>query len=108
MILYRAEVWNDSEIFYSEHKVIKETGKSWIIPDYRKQRVISKTSIKKYAYPTKKEAFESLLARRVKYRQHLVRNLRWCLADLRYLFHIKDKEIKLLEENNGTERVCLD
>jgi len=98
MILYRAEVWNDSEIYYSEYEVIKETKKSWILKGWKRNKVISKTSIKKYAYPTKKEAFESLLARRVKYRQHLVHNLRRCLADLRYLFSIKDEEIKLLEE----------
>jgi len=98
MILYRAEVWNQSEVFYSEYEVIKETEKSWILKGWKRNKVISKTSIKKFAYPTKKEAFESLLARRIKYRQHLVRNLRWCLADLRYLFRIKDQEIKLLEE----------
>lgn len=97
MILYRADVWHSS-VFYSEYEVIKETDKSWMIADWKRNKVISKTSIKKFAYPTKKEAFESLLARRVKYRQHLVRNLRWCLADIGFLFSVKDQEIKLLED----------
>jgi len=59
--LYRGDHgWDENlntKIEFLEFKVIKTTPKGWRILDYNeKDRWISFTSIKKYAYPTKEQA----------------------------------------------------
>jgi hypothetical protein len=67
-----------------EFNLHKETPKSWMIGYgdlvklHSKSRRISKTSKKKYAYPTKKEALESFMLRTKKRLQYLNNDVEDC------------------------------
>ena len=59
------------EVFYT----VKETPKGyWVISSYipdSKKRWVSKTSTKRYCYPTKEEAFNSYKIRKNRHLQHI-------------------------------------
>ena len=64
--------------------VKKETPKGyWLYPDNcGRERWVSKTSKKRYAYPTKEEAFESLGIRKQRQLEHCEQNLEKAKAEL--------------------------
>ena len=72
MILYRCEAVNYTEdeyipeIQYREFTVKKETNCGYWIDHQRKRKWVSKSSVKRFAYPTKAQALEALLFRRIR------------------------------------------
>ena len=85
----------NANIYLHEYDLIKETPKGywigWRIPSNEKFKWISKTSKKKYAYPTKEEALENLRLR-TEVRKKI---LEWDLRTVdRVLGLIKKYEIK--------------
>lgn len=72
--------YDNVSIKLEEWKVIKETPKGYWINRmsgiwWGGKRWVSKTSRKRFAYPTKEEALESFLIRKKAHIKHLKRNL---------------------------------
>lgn len=74
-----------SELILEKHPISAETPKGYWISLYcgnHKDRWVSKTAKKRFAYPTVKEAFDSYLARKLSYVKHARRQLARAEADL--------------------------
>lgn len=69
MIFYRYEANETHEPALLEFRVINETTCGYWISDFHGiiKKWVSKTGKKRYAYPTKDEAFESYLIRKMRY-----------------------------------------
>ena len=91
-LLYRYEIYSytdgKSSVNISEFKVDRETDKSYIVDEMRswgKSPVISKTARKRFAYPTKEEALESLKQRKKSQLKILTDHLERCEVSNEFL-----------------------
>ncbi len=59
----------DAELYFTYYQITRESDKSYWIDDRTRNRVriVRKTGRKRFAYPTKKEAFEAYQARARRY-----------------------------------------
>ena len=77
-VYYRWSAAVDKNKIYfhcAEYPVVKRNSKTVVIDDYGRKRTILNTSIKKWAAPTKQEAWENYKARSRQYLQHTQNNL---------------------------------
>lgn len=79
MTFYRYDSHNQ-DIVLNEYQLIKETPKGYWINVYYNEfnKWVSKTSIKRYAYPTKKEALNSFIQRKIRQQGILKNQLKMC------------------------------
>lgn len=103
--LYRYEICSylegKSSVELFEFEVTRETEKSYIceeLKDCGRRTSISKTSKRKYAYPDKESALESLKLRKLRQLEILSNQLRMCNLSNDFL---KEKTVKSLEESNS-------
>ena len=81
-----------STVRLSEFHILKETPKGyWIDDPYRAKRFVLKEGKKRYAYPTKKLALESLNARTKRRKSILTTQLKVCDTGLK-IVHERLKE----------------
>jgi hypothetical protein len=101
-VLYRFDADYRNRPWLQEFKVIKETPCGWWIEIWfnSKNRWVSKTTIKKYAYPTKQEALIGYTKRKEKQLWHLDRttkNVKEMIEEANKV----DLSIKLLTFDGG-------
>lgn len=67
--LYRYDVenWDGTTLHGQDFKIVRHTPKGFWIDVWGKEKWVNNYSNKRYAYPTKKEALESLIKRRTRY-----------------------------------------
>lgn len=96
---YNGSIYNLRSITIEclEFNLHKETAKSWMIGYgtlaklHSKSRRVSKTSKKKYAYPTKKEAIEDFILRTRKRLQYLNNDVEDCTFAIKKATVIQNK-----------------
>jgi hypothetical protein len=89
---------NDKGIILLEFKAVRETKQGyWLKLHYKKEKFVLKDSKKRYAYPTKEEAFNSFVIRTIKSFDYASRDVENAKEFIKLInnHELNKKEIKL-------------
>lgn len=93
---------SNTKLYYHKYEIVKHTPCGWWIHDwsYNKKRWVSKTSHKKYAYPTKEAAFKSFKLRKSLETKYLRQRLEYLKEIFRQISN-KSATIETIEEQKS-------
>jgi hypothetical protein len=99
MIFYRYEFSLDDKLQCRTYSLTKETPKGyWIHPDYlygeKERRWISKTSRKRYAYPSEPEALHAFICRKLREQEYINHQQRRSVLALQMARHKQQEDQK--------------